>query len=383
MVKLRPIDIFNLLRDSAVAFGEDKAPRLAAAIAYYAMFSIAPLLLLAVAVAGQFLSSDQVTNQLFGPDGFITQNLNESAAASLKAAMESNRLQRGATFASTIGFVTLFMGATGLFVQLQDALNSMWGADPPPPQGILQQARTRLTSFALILFVGVLLIGFLALNTLTQQLGAKLGVPPIVIRMGTLVLSLILMTPVFAFIYKFLPSVKLEWREVLFGGAFTATLFTIGQVLIGLYLGHAAPGSAFGAAGTLLVLLLWVYYSAMIFFFGAEVTWMYSQKFGSKAGGAVNVDKKEALAARGVDIDITPSAQEVAARAVSRLPRFRNPWRKVNEPIRVKTYEPEPVVPTVSAAIWNAVRALMAIPAVMALNLVGWKGSKPTQPSKR
>lgn len=275
--KLTAGEMFALVREAALAFGQDKAPRLAAALSYYAISSIAPLLLFAVAILGFFLSNDQVVQNLFGPDSTLAQNLGQQTAQFLKDLVDNKEgIRRSSVWATIIAFVITFMGATGLFVQLQDALNSMWGADPPPPQGVTGIVTSRLKAFVLILGIGLVLLLFLALNTylsaIARELGDSIGMGAFAVRLGTFLLSMLLLTPVFAAIYKLLPAIKLEWREVLFGGAVTAVLFTIGQILIGIYLGRAASSSFSGAAGTLVALLAWIYYSAMIFFFGAELT---------------------------------------------------------------------------------------------------------------
>ena len=349
------------------------------------MFSLAPLLLLAVLVAGQFLSSGTVLDDLFGPAGIVAQNLGLEAADFLRGLIDTDALQKGSVIASIAAFVTLFMGATGLFVQLQDALNSMWGADPGPPQGFVNVLWTRVKSFLMILAIGLLLIAFLGVNTylsaIAQRLGDTIGAGAFFVRAGTALLSVLFLAPVFAGIYKVLPDVKLEWREVWVGGFFTSTLFTLGQLGIGLYLGQAAPGSAFGAAATLIVLLLWIYYSAMIFFFGAEVTWVYSQKFGTHAGGAANTAKKQALAAQGAEIDPTESTQERDAKRQADSPVRDSRGRVLGVPVprvlpRVPRREEGRVLPTVRAAIWNAVTAVLAVPAVIVLRVLGITGGR-------
>lgn len=386
---LRLADLFTILREAALAFGQDKAPRLAAAIAYYAIFSIAPLLLFAVAIAGRFLSSEDVLNQLFGPTGLIAQNLGESAAEFLKGIVpQGESLHKGTVMATTIGFVTLFMGATGLFVQIQDALNSMWGADPAPPAGIVNIAKTRVIAFVMILGIGLLLLLFLALNTylsaIAQHLGDRFGVGAFAVRLLTFMLSTVFLTPVFASIFKFFPSVKLQWREVWVGGAITALLFTVGQLLIGIYFGRAAPGSAFAAAAALVTLLLWIYYSAMIFFFGAEVTWVYSQHLGTHAGGAANTAKKAALNAQGANLDLTPSPQELSAAAQADKPIQDARGRTLGLPTaKLPRIVPEVpsraegrLLPSVRGAIWNAISAAFAVPAVIVLRVLGLTGGR-------
>ena len=384
-------DLFALIRDAAKAFGQDKAPRLAAAMSYYAISSLAPLLLFAVAVAGFFLSNEQVVQNLFGPESQLSQNLGEKTAGLLRDVVQNQEgLQRSSVLATLVAFVTTFLGATGLFVQLQDALNSMWGADPPPPQGIAGMVKTRVVAFLLILGIGLVLLLFLGLNAylsaIAQALGDSIGIGALLVRLGTFFLSALLLTPVFAAIFKFLPSVKLEWREVLVGGAITAVLFTLGQILIGLYFGRAAPGSAFAAAGSLIALLVWIYYSAMIFFFGAEATWVYSQKFGTKAGGASNPAKKAALVESGADVDHGMGEQEREAQAAAlregkpvRDHRGRiiktggkapAPTPSVPRPGTVPAHRGG-LLPSLAAAVWNAFAALLAVPTVLILGLFG------------
>lgn len=380
-------DLFTLIREAALAFGQDKVPRLAAAIAYYALFSIAPLLLFAVAVAGFFLTSDTVIDGLLGPGSTVAQSVGPDTAAFLRDLIpEPDSLQRGSALATTIGFVTLFLGATGLFVQLQDALNSLWGADPAPPQGLLTVLRTRAVAFLLILGIGLVLIAFLGLNTylssISQRLGDVIGAGAFFVRAGTFFLSTALLTPVFAAVYKFLPAVKLQWREVWVGSAVTATLLTVGQLLIGIYFGRAAPGSVFLGAASLVLLMLWIYYSAMIFFFGAEVTWVYSQKYGTRAGGAANVGKKEAVAAQGAEIDTAPSAQEAEAAAQTDQPLRDTRGRVLGVPLpRLPRRRPTPAasarasaLPGLRATLWNALSAVLAVPAVLVLRLLRGRG---------
>lgn len=381
-------DLFTLLRDSALAFSQDKVPRLAAAIAYYAIFAIAPLLFFVLAVASGLLANVNVQERLFE---FLAQNLNQSAVEFVKEIVpDGSRLQQSTLLASIAGFVTLFMGATGLFVQLQDALNTLWGAEPATGNGVLNVVKSRLLSFVLVLLIGVIIIAFLIGNTylsaVAEHLGAVIGLGTLFVRVATFVVSAGILTLVFAALYKLLPNVKLEWREVWIGSAITSVLFTLGQIGIGLYLGRAAPGNAFLGAGSLVLLLLWVYFSSMVFFFGAEVTWVYSQKFGSGAGGAASVDKKVALAGKGAHIDTAPTAQELAAtrkddRGPSLPGRLGNLLDSATDRLpRVLPHAPTRaegrLLPTVRGTLWNAVRAVLAVPAVIVLRLLGWTGGK-------
>ena len=384
-------DLFTLLRDSALAFSQDKAPRLAAAIAYYAIFAIAPLLFFVLAVASGLLANVDVQERLFE---FLAENLNQSAVEFVKGIVpDGSRLQQSTLLASIAGFVTLFMGSTGLFVQLQDALNTLWGAEPATGNGILNVIKSRLVSFGLVLLIGVIIIAFLIGNTylaaFAEQLGQVIGLGTFFVRVATFVVSAGILTVVFAALYKVLPNVRLEWREVWIGSAITSVLFTVGQLAIGLYLGQFAPGSAFGAAGSLVLLLLWIYFSSMVFFFGAEVTWVYSQTFGSGAGGAGSVDKKAALAGKGANISTAPTAQELAAsrreKDKERGPALPGRLGEILDTANAKLPRMLPhaptraegrLLPTVRGTLWTAVRAVMAVPAVIVLRLLGWTGGK-------
>ncbi|QFP76529.1 YihY/virulence factor BrkB family protein [Deinococcus sp. AJ005] len=387
-MRFTPANLFTLLREAALAFSQDKAPRLAAALAYYAIFAIAPLLFFVLAVASGLLSNANVQERLFE---FLAANLNQSAVEFVKGIVpDGSKLQQSTLLASIAGFVTLFMGSTGLFVQLQDALNTLWGAEPPKGNGILNVIKSRLLSFALVIGIGVIIIAFLIGNTylsaIAEQLGEAIGLGTLFVRVATFVVSAGILTLVFAALYKTLPNVKLQWKEVWVGSAITSVLFTLGQLAIGIYLGRAAPGSAFGAAGSLVLLLLWIYFSSMVFFFGAEVTWVYSQKFGSGAGGAGSVDKKAALAEKGAQIDTTPTAQELEAskkeQKGSPLPgRLGDLLDTANAKLpRVLPHAPTHaegrLLPSVRGTVWNAVRAVLAVPAVIVLRLLGWTGGK-------
>lgn len=371
---LRPAVLFGILKDAAMAFNQDRAPRLAAAIAYYAMFSIAPILFLAVVLIGSFLSDSSFIEKVFSETGTLVQTIGPQAAQALRDMIPSEEvINKSNTVASIIGFGTLFMGATGLFVQLQDALNSMWGADNPPSPGVVGMVKTRIISFVMILSIGVLLLGFLALNTylsaIARDLGDQIGVGAIAVRILTFILSTMFLAPVFAAIYKFLPSVKLEWKEVNIGGALTALLFTLGQLIIGTYLGRTSGSSALGAAGTLLAILTWIYYSAMIFFFGAEVTWVYSQRNGSKAGGAGNNAKKEALVAQGMRL--APDQPESDQTEKTKPDHSDTTKTTSKDMASTVTAPPQTLpLPSIGAALWNIVSAIFALPAIIVLKLL-------------
>jgi len=400
--------VLTLLRDAYLAFAQDNAPRLAAALAYYAFSAIAPLLFLVTVVAGYFLGRDQVRAQLL-------QGLRDNVGAQVATFIQTllpKLTSDNLTWAGVIGAITVFLTATGLFVQLQSSLNALWGADPPvgkPPtllQNIWNLVKTRLIAFGLVLLFGALIIAFLVgnsyLSAVAASIGDLIGFGAFFVRAGTFLLSVLLFTPVFAFIYKFLPSVRLEWREVWVGAGITAALFTLGQVLIGLYFGRFAGSSPYGAAAALFLMLLWIYYSSMIVFFGAEVTWVFSQRYGTQAGGAGNPEKKEAVAEQGAAIatgvsaseaeaiaatppeDMTP-AQRRTLKTMGHLPAGQENGQKPERrsgmarfvPARFrrqgaaapKTERPPDDLPTVRAAISNATIAVLAVPSVAVLRI--------------
>ncbi|WP_407540778.1 YhjD/YihY/BrkB family envelope integrity protein [Deinococcus radiomollis] len=388
--------VFALLQGAYLAFMQDNAPRLAAALAYYAFTAIAPLLFLVTVVAGYFISQKQVQTQLFKA---LSDSVGPKVADFVQTLLPSAQ-STSLTWASVIGAVTVFLTATGLFVQLQGSLNTLWGALPVPetPPTLLQNIwlliKTRLIAFALVVLFGGLIIAFLVGNTVlaavSQQIGNLIGFGAFFVRVGTFLLSTLLFTLVFAFIYKFLPSVKLQWREVWVGAAITAALFTLGQVLIGLYFGRIAGSSTYGAAGALFLMLLWIYYSSMIVFFGAEVTWVFSQQYGTRAGGAANLEKKAAVAEQGVQIDTSVSESE--AQAIGQTPpeaigpaqrqglvgrglAHLLPGRARTDtqppaPAQVQVRSAQAGPPTLRAALGNAALAILAVPSVALLRLL-------------
>jgi len=281
-------NILDLFRAAAVNWVNDYAQSMGAALAFYMMFSMAPLLLIVIAIAGFFFGEDAARGEIFerlqgtlgAPGALAVQGLLESAGRPAEGAL--------ATF---FGLVFLFIGATSVFAELQDALDRIWRApQPPTTSGLWRLARARLRSFAMIVGIGLLLIVSLAFSTGLAALSA--GWNP-GIRGGSAIastiefaLSVTLATAVFAMIYKTMPRVQIDWKDVWVGAVVTSLLFIAGEVLIGTYIGSVGISSGFGAAASLIVVLLWIYYSAQIFLFGAEFTWVYSHRFGSRKGQA-------------------------------------------------------------------------------------------------
>lgn len=277
--------LYYLFKDTFEKWSEDKASRLAAALAYYTVFSLPPLLILVIAFAGVFLGEEaargEVVSQLrqfIGNDG---ANLIESIIASASQSGIGSNLT-----ASLISIGVLIFGATAVLIQLQDALNTMWGVTPKPGNNLRHFIINRVLSFGMVLGIAFLLLVSLVLSAMLAFLG-KLFVDVLpsaeAITAGVdITLSFSVTTLLFALMFKFLPDAKIAWGDVFIGAVITALLFAIGKFLIGLYLGKSAFGSTYGAAGSLVVLLAWIYYSAQILFFGAEFTQVYARRFGSK-----------------------------------------------------------------------------------------------------
>ncbi|MDB5104365.1 MAG: YihY/virulence factor BrkB family protein [Fibrobacteres bacterium] len=273
---------FALMKDSASAWSDDKASRLAAALSYYTIFSIAPLLVLAIAVAGMVFGQEAATNQLFFQ---IRGLVGDQGAEAIQTMVSSVHRSGGGVIATLVGLVTLLLGASGAFGQLQDALNTIWQVKPKPGQGIKGFLRTRILSFSMVLVIGFMLLVTLVLSAVLAGLGSYLErilpIPAAAIQALNFAISFGITALLFTLIYKVLPDVTCKWKDVWIGGVVTAFLFSLGRYLIGLYLGRGSVSSAYGAAGSLVIILLWIYYSSQILFFGAEFTKVYANTFGS------------------------------------------------------------------------------------------------------
>ena len=278
-------DLWPLLKETASDWADDNAARLGAALAYYTVFALAPLLIVVLFIIGLFWSGQggaaqaEILGQiegLLGPEG----------AELVESLMENTRPGGGNLFAVVAGVVALFLGATGVFGQLQGALNTIWEVKPKPGRGIKGFIMTRLLSFGIVLTIGFLLLVALVVSAGLSALDAFFAdVTPLAhffFRLLEMLVSFGIITLLFAMIFRYLPDVEIDWRDVWIGAAITAGLFVLGKFAIGLYLGNSSTASAYGAAGSLVVLLLWVYYSAQILFFGAEFTQVYARRYGSQ-----------------------------------------------------------------------------------------------------
>jgi membrane protein len=286
-----PKRIGRLCKQAVSAWLSDYAPSMGAALAYYTLFSIAPLLIIVIAVAGLVFGPDAAQGAIIGQ---LQELLGYDGAAAIQGLIKSAGSSKGGWVSTVIGVVTLFVGATTVFAELEDDLNRVWRAPAKQPTaGLWSLIRARILSFGMILGIGFLLIVSLVASAAIAGLGRLwsdwFGPWEVLLHAVNFVISFVLITVFFASIYKIMPRVKVGWRDVWLGAAVTALLFTVGKTLIGLYLGKASVASAFGAAGSLIVALLWTYYAAQIFLLGAEFTSVYAHRYGSLQGQAASV----------------------------------------------------------------------------------------------
>jgi len=276
-------NIWILIKAAASSWVDDYAQSMGAALAYYSMFSIAPLLLIVISVAGLIFGVEAARGEIVGQ----LQNLvGPQGAAAVQSLLASVSKPTESVTAMLIGGILLLIGATSVFAELQDALDRIWRAPKRNKGGIWSLLHSRLLSLGMIMGIGFLLIVSLVVSAALAALGRLWGPLfadwEILASVIDFLVSFVFTTTVFAMIYKIMPRVKVAWADVWIGAAVTALLFTIGKFLIGIYIGKSGLTSGFGAAGSLVVMLLWVYYSAQIFLMGAEFTWAYALTFGSR-----------------------------------------------------------------------------------------------------
>ncbi|WP_284619882.1 YihY/virulence factor BrkB family protein [Aquabacterium humicola] len=302
---------FDLLKKTVQAWIDDRAASMGAALSYYTVFSIAPLLLIVIGVAGAVFGADEVRAAV------VTQLqglLGEQVAEAIEALLRNVSQPGEGVLAAAIGSVVLFIGATTAFAELQDDLDRIWRApERNKPSGVWGWVRSRLLSFGMVLTIGFLLMVSLLASTAIAGVGDWLGESlsgwQWLAQALNLALSFGLITVMFAAIYRFMPHVDVHWRDVWIGAAVTSLLFTIGKHLIGLYLGKSSVATGFGAAGSLAVLLVWVYYSAQIFLLGAEFTWIWA---GERRAAPVAEGKALPEGDARVDVEERPLAPAAA-----------------------------------------------------------------------
>ena len=299
---------FKILWEAGVAWNEDNVFKHSAAVSFYTLFSLAPITIIAVSVAGLFFGEEVASRQLSAQ---MTQLIGAGGAEVMQGAMEAGTLGDG-MLSAALGIGLMIFGATTVFAQLQDSLNSIWGVKATPARsGWIVLVMQRVISFAMVLTVGFLLLTSLVLSTaLTAAVEVAKGwmtVAPWVLHGADLTVGLIIITALFALMFKVLPDVVVRWSEVWIGAFVTAVLFTLGRFLIALYLGHSTVASLYGAAGSLVALLIWIYYSCAILFYGAEFIRAYRISRGEK------VQPKETAVLVHLEIVKLPDGKEEAA----------------------------------------------------------------------
>ena len=308
-------NLFKLAKQSVSAWIDDYAPSMGAALAYYTLFSIAPLLIIVIAVAGFIFGEEAIRGEIATQLGSL---IGTEGAQAVQGLVASASVPSKGVIATVISVLVLLLGATTVFGELQSALERIWRVPAAPKaSGIGKLLRTRLLSFGLVLGLGFLLLVSLVISATLAAFGTWSGGAvkdwEWLFQLLNLVSSFLLETGLFAMIYKIMPRAKIAWHDVWIGAAVTALLFEIGKLLLGLYLGKSGVTSGFGAAGSLVVLLIWVYYSAQIFLLGAEFTWLYAHQHGSKvgtpeAGSAPRVPSRSGEATSSATTTVAPNS---------------------------------------------------------------------------
>ena len=287
MTDVEPVSansVWELTKQTVAKWNEINAPRLGAALAFYTILSVAPLIVICIAIAGLIFgpkaAQDQIARQIQSVVGY-------QGGQVLQSLLQTAYKPASGIMAASFGFLTLLFGASGVFGELRDSLNTVWGVRATTTGGLMGMIKYRFFSFAMVLGIGFLLLVSLILSAAISAAGkffqSYLPVPESALQVGSTVVTFLTVSVLFALLYKLVPDVRIYWRDVAIGAAVTALLFSIGKFLIGLYLGKASVGSPYGAAGSLVVFIVWVYYSAQIFFLGAQFTRVFAERHGSRA----------------------------------------------------------------------------------------------------
>lgn len=312
--------LWPLAKESINHWSDDYAPSMGAALAYYTIFSIAPLIVIAVAVAGFVFGAEAARGEIFAQ---LRGMIGDDGAAAVQGLVKSASETGKGTFAAIAGVVTLLIGATTVFGELQSDLDRIWDVPKSTESGIRTLLRGRLLSFGMILGVGFLLLVSLVLSAglaaLARFWDSWFAGWEVVLQAVNFCVDFAIITGLFAMIYKLLPRCRIEWRDVWVGAMVTSLLFAIGKLLIGLYLGKSGVASGFGAAGSLVILLLWVYYSSQIFLLGAEFTKTYALRHGSRIGSVAPADV--GIPTRGGAAEADDATRDGTGTAPRRTPR--------------------------------------------------------------
>lgn len=275
--------LWRVLKQSFTGFSDDKVMKLSASLAYYTIFSMGPLLIVIIYLCSLFFGEEAIEGSIYGQ---IESFVGSDTATQIQDIIKNASINDKGNVAAVIGVITLLIGATTVFAEIQDSINSIWGIKPKPKKGWLKMLVNRLLSFSVIVTLGFLLLVSLGISYLIEALSESLArafpdLTVIALYIFNQVLSLAVISSLFAVIFKVLPDATIKWRDVRSGAIATALLFMLGKFAISFYIGQSEVGSTYGAAGSLVVLLVWVYYSSTILYFGAEFTKAYAVEFGS------------------------------------------------------------------------------------------------------
>lgn len=314
LVPRQAMPAWRVLQQTAVAWNLHEATRLGASLAFYTVLSLAPLVILSIAFASIFIDVNDARRDIMEQFRGL---LGAAGAAAVADLIRHGKDVKAGSIASVLGIITLLFGASQVFSELQSALNKIWEADASRTTGLWAIVRQRFLSFGLVLAIGLLMLISLmfsaALSALGTIMDSALPLPEWALHAFDYILSVATTSALFALIFKLIPQAKTDWRHSWIGGLVTAALFSLGKMLIGLYLGKAGVGSAYGAAGSLVVVVAWVYYSSQIFFFGAEFTFVLTQNQRKKE------DKRRGVSSAGGTVSSAPPA----SRAASGRPAWR------------------------------------------------------------
>jgi membrane protein len=276
--------MIGVLKNSFKGFGEDKVTKLSASLAYYTVFSMGPLLIVIISLCGMFLGREAVEGKIYAA---LTGFVGSDTAAQLQEIIAKASLAGKSKIAAIIGTITLIIGATTVFAEIQDSINQIWGLKPKPKRGWLKMIQNRFLSFSVIVSLGFLLLVSLGVTSIIDGFSERLraffpDVTVVIFYIVNIAITLIVITSIFAVIFKVLPDAQIKWKDVFAGAIATALLFMLGKFAISFYISKSEVGSTYGTAGSLVVLLLWVYYSSIILYFGAEFTKAYAVEYGSE-----------------------------------------------------------------------------------------------------
>ena len=289
---MQKLKIFPLLKETFSEFMSDNAMRLSAALAYYSVFSLAPLLIIAISIAGAVFGEKAAQGAI---EGQLSDSLGEESASAIQEMISGSHASGDSVLMTIVGVAILLVTASGVFSQLKDAMNTVWEITPKPGFSLGRLLKGKLAALSIVLVIGFLLLISLALSTtvaaLTDWIGSQLPVPGFIFQIFTFLFSVAITTLLFATIFKVLPDAQIEWQDVWRGAFITAILFSLGKIALALYLGREATSSTYGAAGSLILLLSWVYYSANILLFGAEFTQVYAKQRGRTIAPAANATR--------------------------------------------------------------------------------------------